>query len=390
MKVADEGMSSVRGVAALVVVAAHAVQIFLIRLLGLDHVIAKMAAQMAVHAVFVFFIVSGYLITISIIKNCQRNGGGFNLIEYTSARISRIYPPLIFAIAICSVLYLLIRLFELPGNDLSGGSPYGLPNDLYTARNTFTIKSDDIINALLMNNGLLQVDGPLWSLCVEWRIYIAVACLAMLIATKKNIYRILWGGIFILSLTKLKAIDGNAFFYLTIWLTGGGVAIGHAFKFRFDARIRRIIGVGLVSVIGIIVYFNPEILLASRRLSNNQERAFQFLWCILWLCILFPWVDYDKTFFRRTLIGLGGFSYTLFIIHFPVMLFLMSLLQNIIGYSIALAILAAALSMGIVLFLSYFAGKYIERKDLITPIVRFCFQRFAFLLRGIVISCLKK
>ena len=65
----DNGMSSIRGAATLVVVGAHSIQIFLLRFLGLDHVIAKIAGQMAAHAVLVFFIVSGYLISLSILKN---------------------------------------------------------------------------------------------------------------------------------------------------------------------------------------------------------------------------------------------------------------------------------------------------------------------------------
>ena len=54
MQVIDEGMSSVRGIAALIVVSAHVVQIFIIRLFGLNHVVAKINGQMAAHAVFVF------------------------------------------------------------------------------------------------------------------------------------------------------------------------------------------------------------------------------------------------------------------------------------------------------------------------------------------------
>jgi len=189
-------MSSVRRIAALIVVCAHANQIFIIRLLGLDHVVSKIAGQMTPHAVFVFFVVSGYLITLSIIKNIQRNEGCFNLIEYASARISRIYFPLIFSLLTCLSLWFIMRLFELPGNDSVGAITYGLPNDLYVARDVFSIKLEDIRNALLMNNGLLQVDGSLWCLCVEWRIYIVVGCLAMLMKSRSLLHKFVWGGVF--------------------------------------------------------------------------------------------------------------------------------------------------------------------------------------------------
>lgn len=384
MRISDDGMSAVRGIAALVVVVAHAIQIFVIRLIGIDHLIARVAGQMAAHAVFVFFIVSGFLITSSIIKNIQRNGGAFNLVEYASARISRIYPPLIFAILTSLALYFLMRLLGMPGNDSVGAAPYGLPNDLYAARESFKIGLNDIVNALLMNNGLLQVDGPLWSLCVEWRIYIVVGSVAMLMTSKVAFRKVFWVGILVISIIKLAAIDSNAYFYLLIWLAGSCVALGDKYGIRFHGLLRSVAWIAPLSIATALLFANPELVLKSRQLSNYRDYVFQFICCMVWINLLFPRDTMRETLSRRILMKLGDFSYTLFIIHFPIMLFILAVLQNRVGYSLMLSTLLAMFAIGLTLIISYWIGKYVERRDIFMPAIVRTIQRILLEVKGIV------
>ncbi|EHD2280224.1 acyltransferase [Vibrio cholerae] len=367
MKIDDEGMSLVRGVAALVVVVAHAIQIFILRLLGADHMVAKVAGLVAAQAVFVFFIVSGYLITLSIIKNTQRNNGAFNLFEYASARIARIYPPLTFAVVLCLILWALMRVYSLPGNDSVGAISYGMPNDLYAARKFFSIGFDDIKNAFLMNNGLLQVNGPLWSLCIEWRIYLAAACLGVLVTTKSWLQRIFWGTLFLIILNKMKAVDGNAYFYALIWATGSFVAIWAQCKFKMVSL--KLFWVAPLLILISVWIFDPEFFLSSRSLSDSKDRALQFVFCLFWLGILFPRFEYRKSLFVRVMMHLGDFSYTLFIIHFPLMLFLLSVAQDYVGYSVVLSLIVAMSSIGLALILSCYAGRVVENKRLFSTII---------------------
>jgi len=80
----------------------------------------------------------------------------------------------------------------------------------------------------------------------------------------------------------------------------------------------------------------------------------------------------------------GDFSYTLFIIHFPVMLFLSSLLQNIVGRSIVMSVLAALFSIGAALVFSCYAGRLVERKDLLMPIIQRGIHQFILIFRRIL------
>ena len=86
-----------RGIAAIIVLIVHAIQLYWFRLIGSSNEIALISGLFGRHAVLLFFLLSGYLITLSILTNIIRNQR-FDWTEYAAARIARIYPPLIGAI----------------------------------------------------------------------------------------------------------------------------------------------------------------------------------------------------------------------------------------------------------------------------------------------------
>lgn len=374
--IVDSGMSSIRGAAALVVVIAHANQIFLLRFFGLDHAIAKISGQMAAQAVLIFFIVSGYLISLSILKNVQRNGGCFDLAEYFASRVARIYPPLIFSIAVCLVIYLLMRLLELPGGDVEGAPPLGLQGDLYTARAAFMIDASDWLGLLLMKNGFLQVNGPLWSLYIEWRIYLAAACLAMAVSCTRPIHRVLWITGFLYVLVQIKGVDSNSIFYTCAWALGGCIAFLHARAPAFLPLRRTTVFAIPLALLAVHIYIDPSLIVESRKLSTTAERSFQFVFGVFWATLLFPIIPVATTAVRRTFIWFGGFSYTMYVIHFPVMLFVLSLSHYIVDHSVGMSVMAAVASIVLVVLLSSFAGRFLEQKLSFMPAVRAALQPF--------------
>lgn len=362
----DEGKSSIRGVASLVVVIAHANQIFLLRYFGLDHFSAKLFGQLAAQAVMVFFLVSGYLITASILKNIHRNAGQFDLLSYSASRISRIYPPLIFSVLLCLVIYLVISVFSLPG----GHSPYGLSGDLYNTRVAYEVKMTDFLGLLLMEDGFLQANGPLWSLYIEWRIYIAAGCFALLVTVKRVSHKILVGILLMYVLLGLRKIDPNALFYAGIWAMGACAALVEINASDRLYKVSRYCWMFPVVVLVCFIASDPYILLNSWRLSSNWERFFQFASGVLWGALLFRKSWLSDALDKATLRWVGNFSYTLYIVHFPLMLMVLSLTQEFVGYSFAISFIVAVSSVLFVVFLSFFAGRHIEEKERFLPIVR--------------------
>jgi peptidoglycan/LPS O-acetylase OafA/YrhL len=164
-------LAAVRGLAALVVLFSHLVQIHFLRFIGLDtplHIASSIASE---YAVVVFFILSGYLISHSLESNIELHGR-LRLDVYTAARIARLYPPMLFAVALSLLVYLCMGWFELPGRD----GPLRLAGDLYSVRDEVHIRAGEVAGALLMLQGMLEINGPLWSLYMEAKLYILFAC----------------------------------------------------------------------------------------------------------------------------------------------------------------------------------------------------------------------
>src|SRR5579863_4128464 len=153
-----------RGIAALLVFAEHTKDVLIDRIAN-NHAVSAIMQFLAFHAVLVFFVLSGFLITKSITENIARNGT-FSASDYLASRLTRIYPPLIGAIILCCVAWAIIHAFGLPGS-----TAYGLPGDIYRVRDSFSFHPMEIVQALAMRQAMLNVDGPLWTLFIEFQIY---------------------------------------------------------------------------------------------------------------------------------------------------------------------------------------------------------------------------
>ena len=155
-------LSGVRGGAALIVLFAHVIQVFWLRFSGLDTFLHLSSSAASHYAVVTFFVLSGFLITHSIELNARRYGR-LRLDVFFAARIARLYPPLLVAIALSVAIYLLLGYFDLPGR----AGQMKLVNDLYSAREIIHVTPREWLSALLMSHGMLEINGPLWSLYMQ-------------------------------------------------------------------------------------------------------------------------------------------------------------------------------------------------------------------------------
>jgi peptidoglycan/LPS O-acetylase OafA/YrhL len=327
-----------RGLAALAVFIAHLGNVFFYRLIGPHHVVAQALNVLARHAVLVFFLMSGNLITRSIVLNIHRNGR-FDMLEYGAARVARIYPPLLGAIAVCVCVWLLLHFLHLPG----GAVPFGLPGDLYRVRDKFTLSTGDLVHALTMRGGLLEADGPLWSLYIEFQVYVVAMAAAAL-----------WRGGWLarlvsclLALICLRLLMGQLFFVL-VWAFGAATALWIA--------PRRILWAGTaaaIAAISISLFAAPS--LFSAGMDRLDGKVLQLICCIPYAALLFyvrPSPPYP-----RWLIATGNFSYSLYVVHFPLLMLALSLSQPWIGYDIGRTWLVAGITgAGVIAFIIPFAA----------------------------------
>lgn len=349
-----------RGVASIVVLLAHVVETLLQRLLGSENPVVLVAGNLARQAVLVFFLLSGYLITQSIVSNVHRNGR-FNVAEYASARIARIYPPLIGAILIVLAVWCVIHALNLPGSQ-----SYGLPGDVFAVRTAYTFTAWDIPRTLLMQNGMLQADGPLWSLYIEFHLYVIAMIIVMALGGGK---RHIWGGVALLLFGFWAWLDLSFVFFAAVWALGAAVMLAK----------RRLVMSGSVNRTKVLSYPLAACLIGAAivapRLLNvenpNPWIAYggQLACCLVYADLMFL-SDRFAARPHRMLVQTGHFSYSLYVIHFPLLLLVLSFTQNWSGDSIARSLIVALPAAIAVMFAASWFAKFFEDQRRFKPYIK--------------------
>lgn len=262
-------------------------------------------------AVIVFFILSGYLVGASILKRARKNNLSFK--EYLIIdRGVRIYLVVIPALIITYILDLYgYKLFNSSG--------------IYTGDLNFASLNYSIINRLDITNFFGNIfmlqesiyptfgsNSPLWSLAYEVWYYILFFSIVKIFiknSIKNKIFYIL---IIILS---FLILNKQIFLYFSIWLMG--VAIWYLEnKIKVNTRIALIFFIFslLISRIHIISYqFISDLFVATSicfMILSFQSKSLKFM----------QFYNLNKIF--------SNFSYSLYVIHFPILIFILSFLHD--------------------------------------------------------------
>jgi peptidoglycan/LPS O-acetylase OafA/YrhL len=186
-----------RGVLAILVLFSHSIQLLCSPKMSQHWMISL--GPIAHISVLIFFFLSGVVIFSSLEKRFKSQDKLiFIFYKYIRSRFIRIYPPLIGMIIIIIILKIYIKS-TFPK----------LPNE-------FMFSFNDIINYLFMKDvSLGKINAPLWTLIIEWWLYI-IGFISYFILTNKPVYKII--GVLILSILffgMISKINNNFFVYFT-------------------------------------------------------------------------------------------------------------------------------------------------------------------------------
>lgn len=308
MKIANESLDGYRGVLALIVCFAHSWQILInpqYGPLGWDHAVLGMSARWAVVA---FYVLSGWVIAQSVFLNIERNKK-FNHRDWVLNRVARILPPLLVSILICFLIWIVVRLAGVDQVD----TPHGL------ARYKFTYKLH-LVLAGIATFGFFgdltgAMNGPLWSLGIEIQLYFIVFLIFFLRQTS------LWVAIFILMFASYRVTtDSNLLLgYASFAMGFAGFHLSRTTLAEKNTALFffRIAGwTVLMFVVTSMLYFYSvdhrylDALTSWNSIYLQVFFAFGFSLILLGAC----------NFRLKPMIIASSFSYTLYIIHFPVLL----------------------------------------------------------------------
>ncbi len=275
-------------------------------------------------AVIFFFVLSGYLI--GGIGMAKHASGQFDLRKYAVDRATRLYAAFLPALLLTLVLgYVGARISPNPG--LYDGSQVmfakkldGLDlTQLATARNF-------IGNLFMLQTFRFEAFGsnpPLWTISAEFWFYAFFGiCIVVIQGGRSQIVRLFLFGLLVV-IGVLLTLD--FFYYLGLWLVGAFVAVVPASRFRHPL---------------VFALLFVAVLLLCRLLHGQiSELAFgltirDYAVAISFALLIHPMRETEVAIFAKAKAinqFLANFSFSLYLIHFPVMLFMLTLIYSLVG-----------------------------------------------------------
>jgi peptidoglycan/LPS O-acetylase OafA/YrhL len=259
----------------------------------------------------VFFVISGYLIT-GIIYD-QMNNDRFNYIQFILARISRLYPALLF-----TLVFVFIGCFLLysPNDfiDVSRSAIYAL----FSASNMFFANSAGYFDTSSEINPLLHT----WSLGVEQQFYLIwPIMIASVFFIRKTLVPVLLLIVTVASVIASQWATQNMPTESYYWmpfrvfeLSIGGLSFFVSRKVKIGGGLKEIMmALGVMMIISSAIIFS----------SATQFPGFNALLPVAGaaLCIL----SHDSRYFglivnNKISVGVGIVSYSVYLIHWPIII----------------------------------------------------------------------
>lgn len=269
-------------------------------------------------SVIVFFVLSGFFIAASVIKSVRNDKWSWN--QYLINRLSRLCVVLIPAL-------LLSYGWDSLGMSIFGTgatSPYGgklLEHSQVTYQISERLNLANLFGNLFFLNGIL-VDrfgssAPIWSLTYEFWYYMLFPCLLLIFSSRlSRQQRILYG---LLAVLIFLGIGGKISLYFLIWLMGAAVCIAYPSQVVKQRR--------LFYLLLLLTCLGFAVTLVISRFDILKEPSSDFLIGIASAMVVYLLL-HDQTpanhpgLYASFSQKIAAFSYTLYLLHLPLLGFM--------------------------------------------------------------------
>jgi peptidoglycan/LPS O-acetylase OafA/YrhL len=276
-------------------------------------------------AVLFFFVLSGFVIHLRYSRRLAADPrrADFGWLDFVGRRARRLYPPLLFALI---VTFVLDRFGSHLGFPIySGNTPYPLINFSVTSVTTGKTLLGNL--AFLMNTYVpcWGSDGPLWSLKYEWWFYMVYPCLWPVARRSIALTTALMAALFVAGhFSRIwnfpipaLALARDIFSMMLVWWLGAMLADVYTgrIKIRFS-------------------FLSPLILLlpVAAVLNLKMQADFPLLWGLGFCGLIASGFALQSAGRRLTAMDrldwLGDMSYTLYVVHMPIIVFISGWLMS--------------------------------------------------------------
>jgi peptidoglycan/LPS O-acetylase OafA/YrhL len=270
-------------------------------------------------AVMIFFVLSGYFIGTSVIDSV--NGQRWSWRVYLVNRLTRLQLVL-FPALILGAIWDQIGMRIPQAASIYYGSLYKYYAPSVALRSTVPAFFGNLFFLQSVVSPVFGSNGPLWSLSYEFWYYILFPAFMLAAASWAGIRnRILYVG---LAALLLWFIGPQISMYFLIWLAGALVGRLHRSTQFGPPRIQ-----GLLSIAAGLIFFGALAWSRTHQFSSATLVDCLIGFCFaLWLYALIQGARKDVSpALASAAKTLAGFSYTLYLTHFPVLLLLRALLD---------------------------------------------------------------
>lgn len=341
---ASQTLNVLRGAAALLVLLSHWREVFFVDYPALAHpgVLAKtlyFLCGFGHQSVIIFFVLSGFLVGGSALRQVTADRWSWG--RYLFARSTRLYAVLLPAL-------LLGLAWDSSGLHLFGDAGiyggHGSQNIVQTP-----VSSTITPNAFLANASFLQgiagptfgSNGALWSLAYEFWYYIAFPCLLLAITSRRRAWDRI--GYVALSLLVFWTIGPVISYYFLIWMMGAALAALPS----CSQKVARMLFAGSALLL--------LAALAHIRHARSNELVSDPILGIICAALIYAAIISFRGNGSRQVDRIAGHlansSYTLYLVHTPVLVFISATLAGAQRWTLSPAHLSAAVLVLTLVFL---------------------------------------
>lgn len=334
----EENLDYFRGLFALIVLFAHLNQIFLLPIYYSENnadvvFIVHFIGGLAAYSVVGFVLISGYVITRSLHLNSLKNIGKISYKTFLLSRIKRLYPPLILALVIGVLVVSLIK-----GFNLHGAESFRLFPTEYVARETVSYDWLSLflnlffLPEVINNIHVVSINAPLWSLNFEFFFYLLLMSIAMLFFEKS--YSFILTIVFLLGFLYYQVIYVDAVNYLflyffLIFLVGSFAYMIHDYTTYNFKKMNKYWFLYTFFLINLVLYINNFDYSLTPYQSLDSYNTMLIV-AILMVLIYSVSLSCRSLPLKKFFVKFSKFSFTLYVVHFPLLIFAFSLFHEFI------------------------------------------------------------